>query len=107
MNIRAITVERGIATLAHQSRLSTLFSISSHDSRNRHNAGIGELGASSVDAISSPTGISVRQEEDELEGGYDDDDEEEEEIIQEDRSMTRGEDIERAIASCNRLNYKR
>jgi hypothetical protein len=95
MSIRAITVERGIATLAYQSGLSTIFS--SYGSRNRHNAGVGEIGASTVDAISSPTGVPAIQEEEELEGGYYDD-EEDEEIIQEDRSMTRGEDVERAIA---------
>jgi hypothetical protein len=106
MNIRALTVERGIATLAHQSRLSTLFSFSSHGGRNRHNAGVGEVGASSVDAI--PTGIQVpaRQQEEELGGYYDDDDSdawfeerEDGEIIQEDRSMNRVEDVERAISS--------
>lgn len=111
MNIRAITVERGIATLANQSRLSSLLPFSSHGSRNR---GVGEIGASSVDGISSPAGIPARQEEEELEGGYDDDDEDNdarfeerdddgvEEIIQEDRSMTRGEDVERAIDHCKR-----
>jgi hypothetical protein len=85
MSIRAITVERGIATLAHQIGLSTISS--SHGIHNRHNtaSGVGEIGA---DAI---------QEEEELEGGYDDDDEEEE-IIQEDRSVIHGEDVERAIA---------
>jgi hypothetical protein len=110
-------VERGITTLAHQSRLSTLLSFSSHGGRNRHNAGVGGVGASSVDAISSPgpTSIQVpaRQQEEEFEGGYYDDDsksvndawfaerddDEDGEIIQEDRSMTRGEDVERAINS--------
>ena len=103
MNIRALTVERGIATLATQSRLSTLFSFSSH---NRAGAG----GTSSVDVISSPTGIPARQGEDseELEGGfYDEEDDdsdacfeerdnaEDEEIILEDRSVIRrGEDVE-------------
>ena len=108
MNIRALTVERGIATLAHQSHLSTLFSFSSHGGRNHHNTGIGEVGANSVDAISSP----VQQGEDGLEGGYYDDEDndawfdseeqdndEDEEIIQMDRNMTRhGEDAERAIS---------
>ena len=105
MNIRALTVERGITTLAYQSRLSTLFSFStSHSGRNRHNAGVGDVGANSVDAISSPIGIP---EEEELEGAYYDDDEddddawyeerdndhEDEEIMEEERSMTRrGED---------------
>lgn len=96
MNIRAITVDRGIAMLAHQSRLSILFSFSSRGSRNHRNTGVGEIGTSSVDVISSPTGIAARQEEEELEGGYYDDDEDrdDEEIIQEDRSgMTRGEDV--------------
>ena len=111
MNIRALTVERGIATLAHQSRPSILFSFtsSSHGGRNRHNASVGDVpGASSVDGISSPTGVPARQEEEELEGGYDDDDEDDDawfgerdndEIILEDRNTTRhGEDdIERAI----------
>ena len=75
MNIRAITVDRGIAALAYQSRLSTLFSFSSHGSCNRHNTGVGEIGTSSVDVILSPTlaGIAARQEEEELEGGYYDD----------------------------------
>ena len=113
MNIRALTVERGITTLAHQSRLSTLFSFStSHSGRNRHNAGVGDVGTRSVDAISSPTGIPARQEEEELEGGYYDDEDdddawfeerdnnhEDEEIMEEERSMTRrGEedhDVER------------
>ena len=105
MNIRAVTVERGIATLAHQSRPSILFSFSSH--RGRHNASVGQVGASSADAISSPTGIPARQEEDELEGGfYDDEDDEfeerdndheDEEIIQVAR---RGEvDVERGISN--------
>ena len=105
MNIRAVTVERGIATLAHQSRPSILFSFSSH--RGRHNASVGQVGASSADAISSPTGIPARQEEDELEGGfYDDEDDgfeerdndhEDEEIIQVAR---RGEvDAERGISN--------
>lgn len=113
MSIRALTVERGITTLAHQSCLYTLFSFStSHSGRNRHNAGVGDVGACSVDAISSPTGIPARQEEKELEGGYYDDedgddawfkernnDHEDEDIMEEDRSMTRrGEenhDVER------------
>ena len=97
-------MERGITTLAHQSRPSTLFSFSSsHGGRNRHNAGVG--GANSEDAISPPTRIPARQEE-ELEGGYydDDDDEdndawfeerhvdEDQDIIQEDRSMNRREE---------------
>ena len=114
MNIRALTVERGIAALAHQSHLSTLFSLSSHSGRNSHNAGVGEVvGTNSVDVISSPTGIPARQGREELEGGYyydDDDDDnnawfevqdndEDEEIIQEDRSMTRRGDVERAKLS--------
>ena len=111
MNIRAVTVERGIATLAHQSRPSILFSFSSH--RGRHNASVGQVGASSVDAIPSPTGIPAGQEEGELEGGfYDDEDDdaffeerdndhhdEDEEIIQVAR---RGEvDVERAVSNAN------
>ena len=103
-------MERGIATLAHQSRLSILFSFtsSSHGGRNRHNASVGDvLGASSVDGISSPTGVPALQEEEELEGGYDDDEDDDAwfgerdngEIILEDRNTTRrGEDdVERAI----------
>ena len=111
MNIRALTVERGITTLTNQSRLSTLFSFSSHGGRNRRNAGAREVGASSVDVIPSPTGIPARQEEKELEGGYYDDEDDDawfeerdndglgnEEIIQEDRNMSRrGGDVERAI----------
>ena len=110
MNIRAVTVERGIATLAHQSRPSILFSFSSHR-RGRHNASVEQVGASSADAISSPTGIPARQEEEELEGGfYDDEDDdawfeerdndhhdEDEEMIQVAR---RGEvDVERAVSN--------
>jgi len=104
MNIRAITVERGIATLANQSRLSSLLPSRSRD------RGVGEIGPSSVNGNSSPTGIPARQGEEEFEGGDDDDDDngarfeerdedEDEEIIQEDRSMTRasGKDVERAI----------
>jgi hypothetical protein len=110
MNIRALTVERGIAVLANQSRLSTLLSFSSRGGGNRHNAG-----GTSMDVISSPTGIPARQGEEELEGGYYDEEDddvwfegrdnaEDEEIIQEDRSMTRrGEDVERAarIVPCD------
>ena len=106
-------MERGIATLAHQSRPSILFSFTSsnHGGRNRHhdNASVGDVpGASSVDRISSPTGIPARQEEEELEGGYDDHDDQDDdvwfgerdndEIILEDRNTTRREDdVERAI----------
>ena len=110
MNIRALTVERGITTLVHQAHLSTLFSFNSHGGRNRDNAGVGEVRASSVGVISSLTGIPARQEE--LEGGYYDyedddawfdseehDNDEGEEIIQEDRNMAQhGEDVERAIS---------
>lgn len=106
MNIRALTVERGITTLAHQSHLSTLFSFSSHGGHNHsRNAGGGEVGAGSVDAISSPTRIPVRQGEEELEGGYYDDEDndawfeerdndEDEEIIQVDRNMIRRGELE-------------
>lgn len=112
MNIRAITVERGIATLAQQSRLSTqlLFS-STHASRDSHDAGARGISAGTVDAVSSPTGDPSRQEGEELEGGYYDDedndvwfeeqdeDEEEDDIREEDRNMTRstnGDDVEKA-----------
>ena len=103
-------MERGISTLANQSRLSTLFSFSSHGGRNHRSAGVGEVGANSVGVISSPEGIPTRQGEEELEGGYYDDDEDDDvwfgerrndedgEIILEDRNPTRRrEDVERAI----------
>ena len=106
MNIRAVTVERGIATLAHQSRPSILFSFSSHGGRNPHNASVGQVSASSVDATSSPTDIPAGQEEEELEGGfYDDEDDDawlEERDTDEDGEIIqmawRGEvDVERGI----------
>ena len=75
MNIRSTTVERGIATLTHQTHLPTLLSLSRSSSSTIGN------GASSVEAISSRTGVPVRQddslEEWELEGGYFDGDDEE------------------------------
>ena len=105
-------MERGIATLAHQSQPSILFSFSSHGGRNRQNASVGQVGASSVDGISSPTGVPAQQEEEGLEGGYDDDEDndawfgerdndEDEEIIEVNRSVARcGEvDVERAISN--------
>ena len=104
MNIRAITVERGIATLVHQSQLPTLLSLNSRDRRHPDNA---ETGTDPVDTISSPTDNPDRQEEEELEGGfydYENSDiwsEDEEEVQQEDRSviLTRSvpNDIERGI----------
>lgn len=69
MNIRSITVERGIATLAHQTHLPTLLSLSRSTSDN--------VDASSVEAISSRTGVPAGQEEWELEGGYFDEESEE------------------------------
>jgi hypothetical protein len=110
MNIRAITVERGIATLAHQTRLSILLSLSSRDP---DNAGAGGGRASAVDDVSSPTGISAQRYEEELEGGYYDDEDndawfeerdEGEEIQEEDRSVTRtgitrGNDVEKVMTS--------
>ena len=112
MNIRAVTVERGIATLAHQSRPSILFSFVSLGGWNRHNAGVGEVGfvsvKNSVNANLPPTGIQVQ--ENELEGGYDGeedevgfedrDDDKDEHIIQEDRrSVIGGEkDVERGAS---------
>ena len=96
MNIRAITVERGIATLTRQSPLPTLSSLSSRGDRNPDNAGAGGVGA----VLSSPR-IPAQQEE-ELEGGYYNDEEDEDgEIRQEDRSVinsTSVDDVERAIA---------
>jgi hypothetical protein len=75
MSIRSITVERGIATLAHQSHLPTLLSLS-RISRNTGDKADG----SSVEAISSRTGVPARQdsqevleEERELEGDNFDD----------------------------------
>ena len=72
MNIRSITVERGIATLAHQTHLPTLLSFSRSSRNSGDNA--------SVEAISSRTGVPARedsQEEWELEGGQIDDEESE------------------------------
>ena len=88
MSIRAITVERGIVTLAHESQLPTL---NGRGRRNPNNVGTRRTGTDSVDTISSPTGNLDRQEEEELEGGFndyenndiwseDDEDSEEEEI---------------------------
>ena len=104
MNIRAITVERGIVTLVHQSQLPTLLSLNSRGRRHPDNA---ETGTDPVGTISSPTDNPERQEEEELEGGfydYENSDtwsENDEEIQQEDRSVifTRGmpNDIERCI----------
>ena len=74
MNIRSITVERGIATLSHQTHLPTLLFPGSHSSRNTG----GNVGASSVEAISSRTGVPAR-EEDSLEEWELEDDEEESE----------------------------
>jgi hypothetical protein len=75
MNIRSITVERGIATLAHQTHLPTLFSVSRNGNNTSDNANAG-----SVEAISSRTGVPAIQEESleewELEGGHFDEDEE-------------------------------
>ncbi|KAF8816032.1 hypothetical protein BYT27DRAFT_7238073 [Phlegmacium glaucopus] len=101
MNIRAITVERGIAMLSHQTHLPTLFSFTTgHSSSN-------SASANSVQAISSRTGVpQVREEEGELEGGYYDDDgddeglwrqEQDEAIIQEDRSSRSEGDVKRAV----------
>ena len=73
MNIRSITVERGIATLAHQTHLPTLLSLSRSSSKTSDNV--------SVEAISSRTGVPARQDLQEewvLEGGHFDDDEESE-----------------------------
>lgn len=73
MNIRSITVERGIATLAHQTHLATLLSLS----RSRNTGD--NASASSVEAISSRTGARQdSQEKWELEGGHFDDGEESE-----------------------------
>ena len=102
MNIRALTVQRGISTLAEQSHhLSALFSFSS---RGRRNAVVGEVGDGSA------SGIPTRQGEEELEGGFLDDEDDnvwfeerdnvnndDNEIIQEDRSFIRRDDVERAI----------
>ena len=71
MDIRSITVERGIATLARQTHLPTLLSLSSRNSGDN----------ASVEAISSRTGVPARQdspEEWELEGGHSDNGEESE-----------------------------
>ena len=108
MNIRAITVERGIATLVHQSQLPTLLSLHSRGRRHHENA---ETGTDPVDTISSPTDNPERQEEEELQGGFydhengdiwsEDDEASEGELQQEDRSaiLTRSvpNDIERCI----------
>ena len=70
MNIRSITVERGIATLAHQTHLPILLSSSNNSRNSSDNA--------SVEAISSRTGVPPRQdsqEEWEFEGHFDDDEE--------------------------------
>jgi len=73
MNIRSLMVERGIATLAHQTHLSTLFSFS----RSRNTGD--NAGASSVEAISSRLGARQDSQEIwELEGGHFDDGEENE-----------------------------
>lgn len=66
-------MERGIATLAYQSRLSILLSLSSFGSRDPDNAGAGGGRTSAVDDVLSPIGISTQRDEGELEGGYDDD----------------------------------
>jgi len=71
MNIRSIIVERGIATLAHQTHLPTLLSLSRSNHNTSDNA--------SVEAISSRTGVPAQQEEWELEGGHFDDDDDENE----------------------------
>ena len=108
MNIRALTVERGISTLAEQSHLSTLFSFSSRVDRNRRNAGV-QVGLGEVGAGSATPGVPARQGEEELEGGFFDDEdddvwfeerhdnEDDEEIVQEDRSIFRPGDVERSI----------
>ena len=65
-------MERGIATLVHQTQLTTLLSSSNRSDRNPDNAG--EVGASTVDVVSSSR-MTPRQEEAELDGGfYDHDD---------------------------------
>jgi len=111
MNIRAITVERGIAKLVQ----STL-SFSSRGSRDRDpddaGDGVGRVNNDYADAVSSPTGIPARRVEEELERGYyndeDDDawfeerDSEDEEIKNDDGSMTRStnmDDVQRAVVS--------
>jgi hypothetical protein len=76
MNIRSIMAERGIATLTRQTHLPTSLSLSRGSRKTSDNAG-----ASSVEAISSQTGLpqAARQEdcieEWELEGGHFNDDE--------------------------------
>lgn len=73
MNIRSITVERGIATLTHQTHLRTILSLSRSSNNTSDN-----VGASSVEAISSRTGVPAARQEDyleewELEEGHFDD----------------------------------
>lgn len=71
MDIRSLTVERGFATLARQTHLPTLLSLSSRNSGNN----------ASIEAISSRTGVPAiqeSQEEWEPEGDHFDDEESEE-----------------------------
>lgn len=76
MNIRSLTVERGIATLRHQTHLRTIFSVSRSSSNTNDNAS-----GSSMEAISSRRGVPAREEDslkewELLEGGHFDGDEE-------------------------------
>lgn len=104
-------MERGIATLAHQSHFPTLLSLSIRSGRNPDNAGsAGGIDTSSVEAVLS----STAQQGEELEGGYYDDEDDawcqeregdedidDLEIKREDRSIvpsTSVEDFEMAIA---------
>ena len=87
-NIWATTVEWGITTSAHQSRLTTLFSFSSHGNHNRYIVGVEEVRL-----------LWMRQQQ-EFGGYYDvdnhawseeQDDNKDGEMIQEDQSMILGE----------------
>lgn len=71
-------MERGIATLTHQSLLPTLLSLSSHGSHKPDNSGAREIGTSTVDAVLSRTGVPGHGEE--LEGGFYDYEDEDEEL---------------------------
>jgi len=99
MNIRSITVERGIATLARQSQLPRL--LSRRGSQNPENVDAREMDISS-ESMNAPTSIQAAQAE--LEGGYyddedsdvwceeqdeDQDEDQDEEIQQEDRGVIR------------------
>lgn len=85
MNIRAVTVERGIATLTHQSHLSTLLFIGNSRSRNPENTSVREIGTSSQS-------VDMEAAQAELEGGYYDD--EDSDAWSEERDEDRDEEIQ-------------